>query len=53
MASSGLCIGMIAAGVSRSLRPWKASAVTTLCARITARRVSSSVILGRRNPAVG
>ena len=53
MASSGVCIGMIAAGVIRSPRLWKASAVTMLCARITARRVASSWIRGRRSPAVG
>ena len=53
MASSGVCMGMIAAGVIRSPRLRKASAVTTLCARITARRVASSPIRGRRRPAVG
>ena len=53
MASSGVCIGMIAAGVMRSLNLPKASAVTTLWARITARRVASSLMRGMRSPAVG
>ena len=53
IASSGVCIGMIAAGVIRSPRFWKASAVTMLCARTTARRVASSLMRGTRNPAVG
>ena len=53
MASSGVNIGITAAGVSRSLSLAKYSAVTILKPRTTARRVSSSAMRGMLRPAVG
>ena len=53
IASSGVCIGITATGVSRSESFAKYSAVTMLKPRITARRVSSSAMRGMLRPAVG
>ena len=53
MASSGVWAGMQAAGVMRSARSRKCSAVSTLKARQVARRVSSSAMRGTRSPTVG
>ena len=53
IASSGVNIGITAAGVRRSPSLPKYSAVTRLKPRQTARRVSSSGMRGTLNPAVG
>jgi hypothetical protein len=53
IASSGVCTGITATGVSLSPRSLKYSWVTTLKPRITARRVASSAMRGILSPAVG
>src|SRR5881397_406198 len=52
IASSGVCTGITAAGVSLSRRSLKYSWVTTLKPRITARLVASSAMRGMPSPAV-
>ena len=53
IASSGVCTGITAAGVSLSPRSLKYSWVTTLKPRITARRVASSAIRGMPKQQIG